>query len=86
MTDLITDLREWAHGRSLYTAPVLARKAADRIAALEAALRPFSIAADDLDERHGDHADIWEAPAAMNITAGHLRQAAALSPSGGEAA
>lgn len=42
------------------------------------ALRPFAEAADDLDEKHHDSTDIWEAPAAMSIKAGHLRRAAAL--------
>ena len=36
-------------------------------------LEPFAIAADDLDDKHGDHSDIWEASAGMSITAGDLR-------------
>lgn len=86
MTDLITDLREWAHGRSLYTAPVLARKAADRIEALEAALacaahwinlakQPGDVGTDWLNEGGWDDLD----DVAVVVTD-------ALSPSGGEAA
>lgn len=41
-------------------------------------LASFAVAADDLDENHHEKADIWEAPAALNITAGDLRRAAAL--------
>lgn len=45
----------------------------DTIERQRALLKPFAIAADDLEDRHGDHADIWEAPAAMSILAGDLR-------------
>jgi len=58
----------------------LATEAADRIAALEDALRPFATAADDLDDNHSGH--IWEAPAAMNLTAEDLRAAARLLTQG----
>lgn len=36
-------------------------------------LKPFSAAAEDLDDRHSDNYDIWEASAAMSIKAGDLR-------------
>ena len=42
------------------------------------ALEVFAEAADDLDDDHRDHQDIWEAAAAMSITAGHLRTARAV--------
>lgn len=49
---------------------------------LEATLRPFAEAADDLDDEHRDGSDIWEASVGMSITAGDLRRArAALVPS-----
>ena len=41
------------------------------------ALKPFAEAADDLDDDHADGSNIWEAPAAMNIDARHLRAARA---------
>lgn len=44
---------------------------------LREALKPFALAADDLDDQHGERSDIWEAPAAMSITAGNLRAARA---------
>ena len=56
------------------------RQQAARIAELEAALRPFAEAADDLDEHADDKHHIWEAPAAMGITAGHLRAAKKVLP------
>lgn len=54
-----------------------ARLAAERERdAAVALLKPFAEAADDLDDKHGDGSPIWEAPAAMSIDAGHLREAA----------
>lgn len=51
-----------------------ALEAADaRAAAVEALLRPFAEAAEDLDDDHLDRHDIWESAAAMGITAGDLR-------------
>ncbi len=77
-----------AEGSVLLSASVAAEHAADLQALLSdnAALRaerdeavvllkPFAAAADDLDEDMGDLANIWEAPAAMNLDAGHLRAA-----------
>jgi hypothetical protein len=40
------------------------------------ALKPFALAAEDLDERTHDWSEVWEMPAAMGITAGDLRNAA----------
>jgi len=51
-----------------------------RIAELEAALKPFSEAADDLDEHHKDGSPIWETSSAMGIDARHLRKAKELVP------
>jgi hypothetical protein len=48
------------------------------------ALKPFAQAADDLDESDRDEAHLWEHPAAMNITVGNLRRAAALVKRGEE--
>lgn len=53
--------------------------------ALRELLRPFALAADDLDDKHRDdkHRDgseIWEASAAMSILAGDLRAARAALP------
>jgi len=48
------------------------------ISELVAAIKPFADAADDLDEYHGDHAHIWESPAAMSILAVDLRRAHAV--------
>jgi hypothetical protein len=50
-----------------------------RIAELEAALKPFSTAAHDLNDKALDQDHIWESPAAMNITAGDLRRALAVT-------
>ncbi len=50
----------------------------ERYTDLRAALAPFAAAADDLDDAHSDNNGIWEAPAAMSITAGDLRHAASL--------
>ncbi len=50
----------------------------EEVAAAIQLLGPFAEAADDLDDKHGDDSDIWEAPAAMSITAGHLRDARSL--------
>jgi hypothetical protein len=47
-----------------------------RIAELKAALKPFADAADDLEDEHIG-GNIWESPAAMDITAGDLRAARA---------
>jgi len=44
-----------------------------------AALKPFGDAADSLSEDHLDRMDLWESPAAMDITAGHLRAARAIT-------
>lgn len=44
--------------------------------AMEAALKPFAVAADSLNEDHRDRSDIWKSSAAMCITAGDLRNAA----------
>lgn len=46
-----------------------------RLESAEEALRPFAVAADDLDDDHKDGADIWEASASLDITAGDLRRA-----------
>ena len=46
-----------------------------RIAAAEAALRPFAWAAEDLDDN--ESGELWERPAAMSIECAHLRAAAA---------
>lgn len=54
-----------------------------RIDALEAALKPFAAAADDLDDAHQNGVSIWEAPAAISIDAGDLRSAKSLlTPTG----
>ena len=57
------------------------KEANARIAVLEAALRPFSEAEENLEDDHADGSPIWETPAAMGIDAKHLRAArAALTP------
>jgi hypothetical protein len=38
-------------------------------------LKPFSDAAESIDESHLDRMDIWESPSGLEITAGHLRAA-----------
>jgi len=43
-----------------------------RIAVLESAIKPFADAADDLEDDHIG-GNIWESPAALDITAGDLR-------------
>lgn len=43
-----------------------------------ALLAEFAEAAEDLDEKHRDDSDIWEAAAAMSISAGSLRAIAKL--------
>ncbi|WP_156359912.1 hypothetical protein [Sphingomonas sp. Leaf10] len=68
------EIRELPHPDAL--------EAAARIEALEAALRPFAEAADDLDDKHRDSSPIWEAPAALGIDAGHLRDAQKLLAKG----
>lgn len=55
----------------------------DRDRSVEA-LRPFAEAAVNLDEDHRDHIDIWDAPAAMSIDAGHLRAARAIVDGAGK--
>jgi hypothetical protein len=47
-----------------------------------AALKPFSDAAESLSEDHLDRMDLWESPAGMEITAGHLRAARAVHREG----
>jgi hypothetical protein len=69
---LVEELRELVRR---YPANRFYREALDRIEVLEKALEPFALAADDLDDDHGDYAEIWEAAAAMAITAGQLRAA-----------
>ena len=54
----------------LYTKAEL-EAAEARIAALEAALKPFADAADELEDK--EYGAIWESPAAMCITASDLR-------------
>jgi len=66
--EVTTAMREVQEGLDA-TRPLVAR------ADLAEALKPFSEAADDLDDDHRHGSDIWEAPAAMAITAGHLRRA-----------
>lgn len=61
--------------------------AEDAVERAKAALQPFADAAEDLDDETDlDRHHLWESPAAMNITAGHLRIAhaalAALSRQG----
>lgn len=51
---------------------------AAEIVRLRAALKPFADAVEDLDDNHTDDGDLWESPAAMNITAGDLRCARAV--------
>lgn len=46
---------------------------------LLAALKPFADAAENLDDWTPDHATVWESAAAMTISAGELRRAAALT-------
>nr|WMC99291.1 hypothetical protein RAR13_11600 [Aminobacter aminovorans] len=46
-----------------------------RIAELETALAPFAEASKDFDAECLDQWDIWEHPAALNITVGDLRRA-----------
>lgn len=46
-----------------------------RIAELQAALAPFAEASKDFDAECLDQWDIWEHPAALNITVGDLRRA-----------
>lgn len=53
----------------------LIQSQAARIAELEAGLDPFDDASECLEPTDLDHYEIWEHPAAMNITAGHLRAA-----------
>lgn len=57
-------------------APQIREVYAARIAELEGALEPFAEAADNLDDE-ADGAELWEHPAAIVLTAGHLRKAAA---------
>ena len=73
--DSLTLVQELARHRLASTQPAPAFRREEE---LIEALRPFVEAADDLDEKHHDSTDIWEAPAAMSINAGHLRRAAAL--------
>ena len=60
------------------TALMDAQALRDGRAELVEALEPFGCAADDLDKYADDKHEIWESPAAMGITAGHLRAARAL--------
>lgn len=74
------------NARLAAAAPQLARQCIDqaatiaqlqqRVEEMRELLRPFADAADDLDDKHRDGSEIWEAPAAMSITAGDLRRAA----------
>ena len=57
---------------------------AARIAALEEALEPFAEAANNLDDEP-DGAELWEHPAAIVLTAGDLRKAAAALAKAGAA-
>jgi hypothetical protein len=50
----------------------------ERAEAAEAALKPFAGAADDIDDTTPDRVDMWENPAAMNVTAGDFRRARSL--------
>jgi hypothetical protein len=52
--------------------------AMERLCAIERmrdALKPFATAAEDLADGAADNDHIWESPAAMSVTAGHLRAA-----------
>lgn len=55
-------------------AVALEQLSAERDAAARA-LRPFADVVGDLHERAENDDNIWESPAAMNLTAGHLREA-----------
>lgn len=52
----------------------ITKLSAERDAAARA-LRPFADVVGDLHERAENDDNIWESPAAMNLTAGHLREA-----------
>lgn len=43
------------------------------VISLEAALRPFVDASENLEDDHDNNSSIWESPAAMTILAGDLR-------------
>ncbi|WNV10000.1 hypothetical protein [Tardiphaga sp. 709] len=87
-TDLVERLREadigWSGDAACVSAEV-AEEAAAEITKLRAerdaarnALKPFATAAADVHEKAFDADNLWESPAAMNLTAGHLRAASAL--------
>jgi hypothetical protein len=64
-------------GEMRAAAGLITKLRAERDAAL-LALKPFADAAADLHEKAFDADNLWESPAAMNLTAGHLRVASAL--------
>lgn len=51
-----------------------------RIEALEAGLRPFADAAENIEDTQRDTSEVWEHPAALCITLGDLRRARSLLP------
>jgi cell division septum initiation protein DivIVA len=56
----------------------------DDLAQAREALRPFALAADDLDETDDDRRSLWDHVTAINISCGDIRQAAAAFGKGSE--